>query len=265
MVATDYVGLGTEGPHTYLFGRSSATAALDAVRAARQIDEARLSTNTVVWGHSQGGGAALWAGALGREYAPEVWIRGVAAFAPAADPPALVDRVSDVTGGLIFASYAFAAFSDVYPDITYPGYIRPGLQPVLRAMSERCLTDPAIALSVVAVLGTSVDPQLFSADPTSGPLGARLRENIAPAVIGPPVFLGQGGADSIVPQTTQDRYVERSCASGQRVDYRRYAGYEHAEVMETYSPMIADVIEWTHARFASITPGAQCSTADVPR
>ncbi len=265
MVATDYIGLGTEGPHPYLFGAASATASLDAVRAAREIADARLSTNTVVWGHSQGGGAALWTGALAKEYAPEVWVRGVAAFAPAADPLALVERVSDVTGGLIFASYAFAAFSDVYSGITYPGYIRPGVQPVLRAMSERCLTDPAIALSVVAVLGTSADPDLFSTDPTTGALGARLRENIAPAVIGPPVFLGQGGADSIVPQATQDAYVERACQRGQRVDYQRYAGYEHAEVMETYSPMIADVIEWTHARFASITADAECRTVDTPR
>lgn len=265
MVATDYIGLGTEGPHTYLFGKSSATASLDAVRAAREIPEAQLSVSTVVWGHSQGGGAALWTGAMAREYAPELWIRGVAAFAPAADPPALVDRVADVTGGLIFASYAFAAFSDVYPDITYPGYIRPGLQPVLRAMSERCLTDPAIALSVVAVLGTSADPQLFSADPASGPLGVRLRENIAPARIGPPLFIGQGTGDSIIPPATQDAYVEKVCGSGQQVDYRRYATYEHAEVMETYSPMIADAIAWTHERFDSRSISERCTTADVPR
>lgn len=265
MVATDYIGLGTEGPHTYLFGRSSAVASLDAVRAAREIQEAKLSSSTVVWGHSQGGGAALWTGALAREYAPEVWVRGVAAFAPAADPPALVGNVSEVTGGLIFASYAFAAFSEEYPDITYARYIRPGLQPVLRAMSERCLTDPAIALSIVAVLGTSIDPELFSTDPSVGPLGTRLRENVAPAWIGPPLFLGQGGGDSIVPQATQDTYVRRVCERGQRIDYRRYAAYEHAEVMETYSPMVADAIAWTRARFAGESANAQCTTTDVPR
>lgn len=267
MVATDYIGLGTEGPHPYLFGRASAVASLDAVRAARELDEANLGPSTVVWGHSQGGGAALWTGALAKQYAPNVWVRGVAAFAPASDPPALVDHVSEVTGGLIFASYAFAAFSETYPDITYARYIRPGLQPMLRAMSERCLTDPSIALSIVAVLGTSIDPDLFSTDPSYGSLGTHLRENIAPTTIGPPVFLGQGGADSVVPQTTQDGYVSRACAAGQRVDYRRYAGYEHAQVMETYSPMIADAIAWTHARFdGTYVDGAEpCTTTDVPR
>lgn len=267
MVATDYIGLGTEGPHPYLFGRASATASLDAVRAARELDEANLGPSTVVWGHSQGGGAALWTGALAREYAPNVWVRGVAAFAPASDPPALVDHVSEVTGGLIFASYAFAAFSETYPEITYARYIRPGLHPMLRAMSERCLTDPTIALSIVAVLGTSIDPELFSTDPSYGALGTRLRENIAPTSIGPPVFLGQGGADSIVPEATQDGFVARMCDTGQRVDYRRYAGYEHAQVMETYSPMVADAIAWTQARFDGTytADAAPCSTTDVPR
>ena len=271
IVATDYIGLGTDGVHPYLFGEASARASLDAVRAARQLEEANLSPATVVWGHSQGGGAALWTGAFAKQYAPDVWIRGVAAFAPASDPPALVDHVSEVTGGLIFASYAFAAYSAIYPDITYERYIRPGLQPVLRAMSERCLTDPTMALSIAAVVGTSLDPALFSTDPSFGELGQRLRESMAPTEIGPPVFLGQGASDSIVLPSMQDAYVERVCtpaepaARPQRLDYRRYAGYEHAQVMETYSPMFADAIAWTRDRFAGeYTAGAPaCTTTDV--
>lgn len=265
IVMTDYIGLGTAGPHPYLFGEASAYASLDAVRAAREIGEAQLSSSTVIWGHSQGGAAALWAGALARSYAPEVWVRAVAAFAPASDPTALVDHVGDVQGGLVFASYAFAAFSDIYPDITYPRYIRPGMQPVLKAMSERCLTDPSMALSVLAVLGTSADPDLFSTNPAYGPLGMRLRENSSPTSLGPPLFLGQGGSDSIVPQTMQDGYVKRVCADAQRLEYRRYAGYEHAQVMETYSPMVADAIAWTHARFEGESANAECSITDVPR
>lgn len=265
LVATDYIGLGTQGPHPYLFGRASATASLDAVRAARELTEANLGPSTVVWGHSQGGGAALWTGALAREYAPNVWVRGVAAFAPASDPPALVGHVSEVPGGLIFASYAFAAYSAIYPDITYEQYIPPGLQTSLRVMSQRCLTDPTIALSVIAVIGTSADPGIFATDPSYGPLGTRLRESVAPLEIGAPLFVGQGISDSIVPVRTQDAYVKRVCATGQRVDYRRYVGFEHAQVMENYSPMIADVIAWTKARFAGEYADLtqKCTTVDV--
>lgn len=250
LVATDYIGLGTEGPHPYLIGPPSAYASLDAVRAARELTPADLGARTVIWGHSQGGGSALWAGALARTYAPEMWIQGVAALAPASDPAALVDRVTEVTGGSIFASFAFASFSDIYPDVTYRDYIRPGAQTVLRAMSERCLTDPATIISVIAALGLSGDPQLFSASPQTGALGRHLRDNIPPPTIKAPLLIGQGGTDSVVVPATQTAFVDRLCSAGTDVDYRTYAGFQHAAVVEGYSPLIPELLEWTRARFA---------------
>src|SRR5690606_16853591 len=82
-VMSDYVGLGTAGPHAYLVGPDAAHHVLDAVRAARELDGTALADDVVVWGHSQGGHAALWTGLLAPTYAPDVALRGVAAFAPA--------------------------------------------------------------------------------------------------------------------------------------------------------------------------------------
>lgn len=48
-----------------------------------------LSHGTVVWGHSQGGRAALWTGALAPGYAPELDVVGVAALVPLAQAAAL--------------------------------------------------------------------------------------------------------------------------------------------------------------------------------
>ncbi|MCT9819663.1 DUF308 domain-containing protein [Microbacterium sp. W1N] len=263
MVAPDYIGLGTQGPHPYLIGEPSAHASLDAVRAAWELTEAQLSRNTVVWGHSQGGAAALWTGALGDAYAPRVPVRGVAALAPASDPPSLVEGVTEITGGSIFASFAFESFSSIYPDVTYADYIRPGAQTVVRAMAQRCLTDPGTVLSVLAAVGMSTDPDIFSQDPTTGPLGARLRGNTPPTDIGVPMFVGQGGADSVVPVHTQDGYVERLCRAGQTVDYRVYAGFEHAQVVEGYSPLVADLLAWTKARFEGRPADAGCQRSDL--
>ena len=262
LVATDYIGLGTEGPHPYLTGRPSATASLDAVRAAWELQEANLSRVTVIWGHSQGGGAALWAGSIANTYAPQIWVRGVAALAPASDPAALVANVTRVTGGSIFASFAFASYSALDPRITYRDYIRPGAQTVVRAMSERCLSDPGTVVSVLAALGMSTDPDLFAERPTSGRLGVVLRANAAPEWIGPPVFLGQGGSDSVIAVSTQDTYVDRLCAEGQTVDYRVYDGFEHAAVVEGYSPLVDDLIGWTRARFAGEVATRECTRTE---
>lgn len=260
VVATDYIGLGTEGPHPYLVGPPSAHASLDSVRAARELADADLGARTVIWGHSQGGGAALWAGALARQYAPDVWVQGVAALAPASDPAGLVQNISDVTGGSIFASYAFAAFSQIYPEIDYRGYVRPGAETALRQMSQRCLSDPAIIVSVAASLGMSTDPGLFSRSPGSGELGEHLRDNTAPLRSTAPVLLGHGGSDSIISVTAQSDFVARMCEAGQDVDFRIYDGYEHAGVVERPSPLLTELVDWTRDRFAGVPVADGCAT-----
>ena len=83
VTATDYPGLGTPGPHPYLIGVSEGRAVLDSVRAAQNLPSAGASNRFVVWGHSQGGHASLYAGELAAGYAPDLKIVGVAAAAPA--------------------------------------------------------------------------------------------------------------------------------------------------------------------------------------
>lgn len=83
VVATDYEGLGVAGVHAYLVGNSEAQAVLDSVRAARHLTGARATRRFAVWGHSQGGHAALFSGELASSYAPELQLVGIAAAAPA--------------------------------------------------------------------------------------------------------------------------------------------------------------------------------------
>lgn len=71
--------------------------ALDAALAARQLDTVDLQDRTAVWGHSQGGHAALWTGALAQTYAPDVDVIGVAALAPASDLIGLVGNLSNIS------------------------------------------------------------------------------------------------------------------------------------------------------------------------
>ena len=82
VVATDYAFAEKGGPHPYLIGEGEARSGLDAVRAARQMSGLSLDARTAVWGHSQGGHAALWTGIVAPRYAPDVQIVGVAAIAP---------------------------------------------------------------------------------------------------------------------------------------------------------------------------------------
>src|SRR5690606_18410186 len=119
LVMTDYVGLGTSSPHPYLIGQGEGRSVLDALRAARELPAVALAEDTVIWGHSQGGHAALWAGSLAPTYAPELTIAGVAALAPASNLPALVEVIGTITGGSLFAAYVVQAYTDNYPDVRF--------------------------------------------------------------------------------------------------------------------------------------------------
>ena len=261
LVATDYLGLGTAGPHPYLIGVPSAHAGLDAVRAARQLTDAQLGPKTVAWGHSQGGGAALWSAALAAQYAPDVPLSGVAALAPASNPTALVENLTTVRGGSVFAAYALAGYTAWYPDVRWADYVRPGAEAITRQLANRCLSEPAIAASVLVVLGLSQDPEIFSRSPLEGAFGVRLQANTPPATIIAPLLIAQGGADDIVPQPGQDAFVAGLCAAGQQVDYRVYTGSDHLTLVQADSTLIPELFAWTAARFNGETAPKGCTRA----
>ena len=77
MVIPDYQGLGTPGDHPYLVGQSEGRNVLDGIRAAGLLEGTGSTpeSNAVVWGHSQGGGAAAFTAELQPTYAPEIHTR----------------------------------------------------------------------------------------------------------------------------------------------------------------------------------------------
>ncbi|WP_290050099.1 lipase family protein [Nocardia nova] len=248
IVATDYIGLGTAGTHPYLIGEGEARSVLDAVRAARQLPDIRLTDHAVVWGHSQGGHAALWTGIRAPRYAPELVIDGVAALAPASNLPALVDSLGNVTAGEVFASYVITAYAGTYPDTRFDDYVRPGARIITREMAQRCLAEKSVLVSVLTSL--FLDKPIWRGDPDRGPLLDNLRRNVPSAAIPAPVFIGQGTADTLVVPSAQDGYVAQRCRAGYAVDYRTYPNLGHLQVVEPESPAIADLIAWTAERFA---------------
>ena len=96
VAATDYPGLGTEGPHPYLVGTSEARAVIDSVRVAAGLPGAGGGKKFLVWGHSQGGHAALFTGIVAKAYAPQLELLGVAAAAPATDLVTLMNEDIDM-------------------------------------------------------------------------------------------------------------------------------------------------------------------------
>lgn len=248
-VATDYVGLGSAGQHAYLVGPEAAHSVIDAVRAARQITAARISSDVVAWGHSQGGHSALWVGSIAASYAPELSLKGVVAFAPASDLQGLVVASRSTAFGKIVTSYLVHAFAAVYPDVRVEDYVNPWPAWISADIGSRCMGGWPTLLSVVQSLLLPSDG-IFIRDPTTGALGDRLNENTPRAPIPSPLFILQGGVDDLVLPKIQDGYVKARCAGGQGIEYKVYADRDHISLVEDDSPAAADALIWSKQRLS---------------
>jgi acetyl esterase/lipase len=256
IAATDYPGLGTAGPHPYLVGESEARAVIDSVRAARSFLGLERSTRFAVWGHSQGGQAALFSGMIVKTYAPELQLVGVAAAAPATDLATLTTDDLDTIGGRNLTAMTIWSWSKVYgADMTQ--VIAPEAIPAVNALANICIEGAF---------------DIYLREKLSGPLARTFLSVKNPATVEPwrsllalntagelppdiPVFLAQGAKDRLVrPEVTRD-YMQRLCKAGSSVRMLKlpnvshgFAGYDSADA----------AVSWMQNRFDGKPPGSDC-------
>lgn len=251
-VSPDYVGLGSPGRHGYLVGTEEAHAVLDSVRAARSL----LSTSkrAVVWGHSQGGHAALWTGSIAKSYAPDVDLLGVAATAPATDLPALVASPVDTPVLKVVESYIASSWSVVYGG---DGWVDAANAQLVAQIAQLCV--PA-AQRVVYGLAARIRGPVLQDAAREGELGDLLDENVPRGPFDVPVLVGQGVQDTAVPVQLQRRWVEEQCAAGASLTYREYPGLGHTTLIAATSPLTADLTAWIRGRLADDPVRDSCAS-----
>lgn len=255
-VTSDYVGLGTAGPHQYLVGQAEARNVLDASRAARQLDGVQLSSDTVVWGHSQGGHGALWAGQIAGEYAPELTIRGVAGMAPATDLFALAEATKAEVAGKTVSAYIASSWNEVYPGLDLAGHLNPGTAHGVEKIADLCFNDEDVIAALLR--GSQIPEQVFPDSLLDGDLGETLRENSPTGPWPAPVLVAQGLADPLVKPAMQLAWVDGRCAAGDPIDYRTYPGLTHMGLVAADSPLTPQLVEWTLARWSGQAPTPTC-------
>jgi len=229
VVATDYVGMGTDGPDSYLVGATGGNAVLDAVRAARAVPGSQASERVVLWGHSQGGQAVLFAAQQAAEYAPELRIQAVAAAAPAADLPGLMSAHLDDISGVTIGSYAFTAYADVYPGASLDDILTPAARRIVPRMNELCLLSN---ISTLHEIGQPLVGDFTTSDPTTTePWASLLAENSAGATaFDAPLFLAQGLKDELVVPSDTTRFARHEADLGMDVTYHEIPFATHGTV-----------------------------------
>ena len=255
VVATDYPGLGTPGVHPYLVGASEARAVVDSVRAARNVKEAGAGDRYVVWGHSQGGHAALFTGQLSASLAPELKLLGVAAAAPATDLATLLQLDLDSKLGKVLAAEAIWSWSKVY-DTPTSKVLYPDAIPVVDKVAADCIRDGGEGLTAFSDSLGLRDGFLTVKLATVEPWGAIMKENSPGAVQqGAPVFIAQGTVDEVVRPQITALYAGGLCAQGTAVSYLSVPDEAHFRVAFTTAK---DAVAWMADRFAGKPAPDEC-------
>lgn len=251
-VTSDFEGLGTPGIHPYLVGPSEGRGVLDIITAAQQIEEAHAGSRVVIWGRSQGGHGALFAGEIGPTWAPELEVLGVISAAPGSEFQGVIMSGAFLPGarGFIWqltigfeASYANLSIEDIY---------------TAEALSaiETLIDEDACGDEFGEVAG-GFDRAGFETSPLDLPdWVTRLEENSPGNVrTDAPILLMQGQADVVVPILLTNVLYGRLCDIGNQTDYRVFEGYGHNDSTAKNMPLM---LEWTAARFAGEPAATSC-------
>jgi pimeloyl-ACP methyl ester carboxylesterase len=226
---TDYEGLGTPGVHPYLVGRSAGRVVVDIVRASRQLDR-RLARRYVIAGHSQGGHAALFAAALAPKRAPELRLRGVAAYAPASHLDLLSRALPSFTSpsGLSgLAALILRGVSSVYPRIDPSEIASDRALALLPQVDRVCLGE----LGEASSFGGIAPADLARPGANLQPLNELLARQNPNLKIAAPILLAQGLSDTTVLPVLTDLLDGELRARRNKVRYVTYPEIEHVGIV----------------------------------
>ena len=240
VVATDYEGLGTAGVHPYLVGESEGRGALDIVRAARHLPRVGAGNRTFIYGHSEGGQGALFAGEIAPSYAPELQILGIIAGAPAAEIEAMLPAAAGTPSTVGYVVMAVAGAHAAYPNVKVSDVLTPRAIAQSKVLHTDCFE---------AVLKEFREPvgDVIAQDPADVPSLAEImaRETAGNVPSAAPLFVFQGTDDVVIFKAFTDMYVEQSCSIGNTVEYKSYDGIGHYHEVDASK---ADVLTWITGR-----------------
>ncbi len=255
VVASDYEGMGTNGPHPYMISRSAATGTLHSVLAA----QARypLSNNVVIVGQSQGAHTAANSGLMQEEIAPSLKLRGVVltGWPGNMEMPAIeMDRYNPWS---VFYMRALPTYAAIDPSFRPESVLTEEGKKNYKAFLANCGSSATREFMSRGPIANT----LFTYDPT--PLEARAQPLRAypPLRFNVPVFLGIGLADEqTYPRPTFDT-AKRACALGSNIAIHMYPGFNHAG---TVLRSQQDSLGWVKAVINGKIPNGRCKDAVFP-
>jgi len=258
VVATDYQGLGTPGTHPYLATRPEAFSNLDIIRTV-QSGEFPVSKKVVLFGQSQGAGAAVATAAYAQDYAPDIEIVGTVATGVPLFSPEAVDilheaRPTDVIDPLLgYNLLNLSLVQRIDPDFHLEDYVSEEVMPIALSIQNTCQQD----LKAKVVSEKLTYDRVFKKPPTEH-LGKAFSKMGYPRYKLPvPTFIGTGGADTDTPPEMQAALIKQLCKAGTVVVSKLYPERDHRGVVPIST---ADTLPFVKAVFAGKEIRGNCDS-----
>lgn len=267
IVATDYQGLGGEGPHPYLNVRTEAYSVLDSVRAAL-AGVPGLQNKIMLVGQSQGAGAAFGAAAYAPDYAPDLNIRGTVATGIPYMTPAVLNAllthqeqtspqakkaIAQQDPVIAYGLLLGASLANIDPDFKPEEAFTPKAMNAYHAASQVCL---APLMQQVRKDGLT---RKNTFTPTMGKaLAPAFKTMMYPTLaLKQPLFVGTGSGDLDVAASSQIALVKAACAAGSTVQAHLYKGLDHSQTVLASLP---DSAAFTKAVMAGQPVSGSCAS-----
>lgn len=253
VVATDYHGLGTDGPHQYVNKTAQARDVIYSIPAARAAVPA-LGRKWVVVGHSQGGLSA-WSVAEMQATIKDPTYLGAISLSGAADLKtillAMQDSGSAAAFYLVYMAYAIHA---VTPDFKPSDMLEGAALERYPDVTTKGCWNYAYASFLNDRPGKVLKPGW---DQTEGAQRFFKASELGASPVGGPLLVITGEADQTVPLALVKATVKKACANGVALTFRSYPGLDHDPTMDKSTP---DQLAWIRDRFAGKPVTSNCSS-----
>jgi pimeloyl-ACP methyl ester carboxylesterase len=250
VVAVDYRGLGTPGPHQYVAKVAQARDLIFAVPAARAAAPA-LGRKWVVDGHSQGGLAA-WGTAELESVRRDPDYLGAVSVAGALRLKDLFTHLRDTPGVGFYLAFVAYGIHARFPEFQPADMLTPAAISSYAAVTTQGCWYAGYA-AYLHLPGNSILKAGWDGNPW---VQRYFKENaLGEQPVAGSLLVIAGEADSTVPLGNVRALVAASCKAGMAVSFRSYPGLDHDPVMEQSVP---DQIAWIKDRFAGKPAGRSC-------
>ncbi|WP_193078618.1 lipase family protein [Brevibacterium aurantiacum] len=227
VLVVDYVGLGTEGAHSYLNRVEEGRSVLDAAKAVQNVEGSTINEDTKLQlrGYSQGGHATTAALELADDWAPDLSLASASAGAVPTDLYKTVSGLSSMQTGLLL--YGVSSFAD-QADVDLTEFLnQEGLDRVESA-SNQCTIEAVLSNAFLDTSTLTKDGSSFQDLVQEKFMDVADKQRLGDAEIPDiPVLVNHSRLDDVVPFELGKELASKWCDAGHKVAFEGNLGPTH--------------------------------------